>query len=636
VLQDRILLQQETRVRDAGAAFSSTASYAYDRIGQVKAFTWNGQETKFPTDSNGNPVQTSNPEQQKGNRAEQGADPSTLLYDEDGNVVAITYGTGARARQWLLTYDQANHLTLMAYGSGTGEDWKREWVLKFTYDAEGRLVQSQEFFGQNLRPGSVRLYAQDGEQVWADLDSDGQVQVRYWRGDGVDQLFGRQEPQRQDRRTLWYLTDRQNSVIRMMAEGQEAQPAKILRYKDGKVEPRTRKGKVVDRFEYTGRENFYSPWGLFGGLQYNRGRWYAPEVGRWLSEDALGFGAGDTNLYRYVGNSHPNYTDPTGKFLVIPGLIAVAALIFLDAQNVANPDRGTDGKWRSVPTPPDRFATSVGQAASLALLPLKPVMIVSGLAIGTGLDLGLQTVRYVEAPAGKKQPISLGHALEVGSATAWLGPVFQAVPRLGYGATALGLYGSATALADGRPLEALYDLGLAFLPFADRKFRRMVKRDYIRARKYWRDQAAPALGQWFADHPRWNPLNYRFAGGLGSNGGNMRFQYVGPRGQGPSELPVGEAHDAVQYEMLKHRLRVEEGRSRGYRRDQADMFDEEGRVRYFESVDALREYQANMPVRFEQQTTPWQRRAYQRGDIDWDLVRPQGVELAGQTRLYPK
>lgn len=39
---------------------------------------------------------------------------------------------------------------------------------------------------------------------------------------------------------------------------------------------------------------------------------YDPAVGRFLSEDPLGFDAGDTNLQRYVGNSSPNFTDPSG------------------------------------------------------------------------------------------------------------------------------------------------------------------------------------------------------------------------------------------------------------------------------------------------------------------------------------
>ena len=39
---------------------------------------------------------------------------------------------------------------------------------------------------------------------------------------------------------------------------------------------------------------------------------YDPQVGRFLEEDPSSFGAGDPNLYRYVGNSPTNATDPSG------------------------------------------------------------------------------------------------------------------------------------------------------------------------------------------------------------------------------------------------------------------------------------------------------------------------------------
>ena len=52
-------------------------------------------------------------------------------------------------------------------------------------------------------------------------------------------------------------------------------------------------------------------------LYYAKARYYDPVAGRWLSEDPLGFGGGDANLYRYVGNSPTNGTDPSG--LLVPG-----------------------------------------------------------------------------------------------------------------------------------------------------------------------------------------------------------------------------------------------------------------------------------------------------------------------------
>jgi RHS repeat-associated protein len=48
------------------------------------------------------------------------------------------------------------------------------------------------------------------------------------------------------------------------------------------------------------------------GLQNNLNRWYDASVGRWLSEDPIGFSAGDANLYRYVGNGPVNGADPSG------------------------------------------------------------------------------------------------------------------------------------------------------------------------------------------------------------------------------------------------------------------------------------------------------------------------------------
>jgi RHS repeat-associated protein len=48
------------------------------------------------------------------------------------------------------------------------------------------------------------------------------------------------------------------------------------------------------------------------GLQNNLHRWYDPTVGRWLSEDPIGFAANDANLYRYVVNLPTTHVDPFG------------------------------------------------------------------------------------------------------------------------------------------------------------------------------------------------------------------------------------------------------------------------------------------------------------------------------------
>jgi RHS repeat-associated protein len=59
-------------------------------------------------------------------------------------------------------------------------------------------------------------------------------------------------------------------------------------------------------FTYTARE--YHP---RSGLYYYRARWYDPEIGRFITQDPIGF-LGGMNLYVYVGNDPVTYIDPLG------------------------------------------------------------------------------------------------------------------------------------------------------------------------------------------------------------------------------------------------------------------------------------------------------------------------------------
>lgn len=50
------------------------------------------------------------------------------------------------------------------------------------------------------------------------------------------------------------------------------------------------------------------------GFLFMRARYYDPSVGRFISEDPIGFEGGDTNLCAYVGNQPVNRIDPSGLF----------------------------------------------------------------------------------------------------------------------------------------------------------------------------------------------------------------------------------------------------------------------------------------------------------------------------------
>src|SRR5712692_7728895 len=60
-------------------------------------------------------------------------------------------------------------------------------------------------------------------------------------------------------------------------------------------------GSLTNPFRYTGRE-----WDTETNLQFSRARYYDPSVGRFLSEDPLGFKAAP-NFYPYVDNRPTRY-----------------------------------------------------------------------------------------------------------------------------------------------------------------------------------------------------------------------------------------------------------------------------------------------------------------------------------------
>ena len=64
---------------------------------------------------------------------------------------------------------------------------------------------------------------------------------------------------------------------------------------------------TTNTLRYTGREA-----DIDTGLYYYRARYYDNSIGRFISEDPLGFKAG-INFYIYVGNNPVNYNDPSGK-----------------------------------------------------------------------------------------------------------------------------------------------------------------------------------------------------------------------------------------------------------------------------------------------------------------------------------
>ena len=189
---------------------------------------------------------------------------SAVSYDADQNIASATGNSFA--------YDAAGRLTSATVG-GTG--------YAFTYDANGRLYSGS---------GARFLYA--GVQLVGEYDSSGVLLARHIPGPGLDQpvasLIGSSKVQQ--------IADERGSVI---GTGDMAGVVSISRYDEYGVP------SAADRFQYTGQA-LMAP-----GLYNYRSRVYAPQLGRFLQPDPLGYGSG-SNLSGYVWADPVNLSDPYG------------------------------------------------------------------------------------------------------------------------------------------------------------------------------------------------------------------------------------------------------------------------------------------------------------------------------------
>jgi RHS repeat-associated protein len=188
----------------------------------------------------------------------------------------------------------------------------------------GRLRDTTSSF--DFVDAAIERYVLDGGDVvldFVDPDGSGSAPIalakRYLHGEAVDQIFAQEDVTlslSDANRTLWFLTDDLGTVRDLMrGDGTIAAHFKFEAF--GKP---TSGDTSKTRFFFTSRE--FDP---ATGLQYNRARWYDSATGRWISEDPIGFAAGDANMTRYVGNTSTGYVDPSGLIQDGPGAIGGGA-----------------------------------------------------------------------------------------------------------------------------------------------------------------------------------------------------------------------------------------------------------------------------------------------------------------------
>jgi RHS repeat-associated protein len=285
----------------------TTTSYTYDPTGQLTG----AGSAAYSYDATGN-RNLPNYVTTAGNQLQTDG-TWNYHYDTEGNLSwKINPSTGII---WRYGYDDANRLVSALETWNTNPDWgvvpqgtgPDQFEVDYHYDVIGNRIEVIVTDYQGGNRNADTRFAYDGPNAWADLSSTNQLLTRRVYLDGMDQLVARISA---GGVPAWYLTDRQGTVAALT---------------DGA-------GHLVDQYQYDAFGNILSqlsaPWGdrytytareydSLTNRYYYRWRFEDALTGRFLSQDPLGFGAGNPNLYPYVGNSPTNATDPTGQFLVL-------------------------------------------------------------------------------------------------------------------------------------------------------------------------------------------------------------------------------------------------------------------------------------------------------------------------------
>ncbi len=224
-------------------------------------------------------------------------------------VSPYTYNSG----NWLTsipgtTYNYDNNGSLTSKSDGTAYNWDFEnrvtqvtlpgsgGTVNFKYDPMGRRIQKAFTQGSTT---TTTNYLYDGMSLIEEVDSAGNVLARYSGGPWIDEGLG-------ELRTAvnaYYEQDGVGSVTSLSnAAGALANTYTYDSF--GKLTAST--GTLVNPFQFTGREFDQET-----GLRYHRFRYYDPAIGRFISEDPVGFDAG-MNFYAYVQNNPVLLIDPFG------------------------------------------------------------------------------------------------------------------------------------------------------------------------------------------------------------------------------------------------------------------------------------------------------------------------------------
>ena len=338
------------RLTSMNSVKDGLSTYSYDTTDQITAADHTGQsDESFTYDANGNRISVlpGSPDPAATvtthNRILNDG-TSTYTYDAEGNRTSKTdIATGHKVEY---SWNHANQLIAVVYKTYNNTVTKS---VECQYDALGRRIgksvddngdstmdrrETLVYDGAGLladAAGSIHIGGPNGalnQAGWTDqllfqftdADADGTssspIATRFFTGPAVDQIFAVESASGDP---LWALIDHQGTprdwVQQTTINGNSATiSAQHVQY--------TAFGAISFIVDASGNllDASLVPLSSFTGqlydadadLMYYRARWYDPVLGKFLNDDPMGFGAGDANVSRYVGNRSVSRADATG------------------------------------------------------------------------------------------------------------------------------------------------------------------------------------------------------------------------------------------------------------------------------------------------------------------------------------
>jgi RHS repeat-associated protein len=277
-------------------------------------------------------------------------------------------------------------------------------TVSYAYDANNlRIRKTVDADGVGSGAAVDTFFSWQGNQIALQF-SGGSLTHRYLYGPVVDQLLADETVTSLSSAgsIVWPLSDHLGTVADLAAHNSSTHATTVANHRTfdsyGNITAET--NTAVDiLFGFTGRERDDET-----GLQYNRARFYDAWAGRWISQDPIGFLAGDTNLFRYVSNRTVQLTDPSGE--IVPILIGIGAVVIILA--------GTTGGNLNAPGPGDPTYPpgnpnwwGVGAGCLIAAAPA-----IIGM-FSTGGGGGAAQTITVETAEGETIVIELGEGVEI-------------------------------------------------------------------------------------------------------------------------------------------------------------------------------------------------------------------------------